>query len=139
MHCSNPEKNLTSELCVVFDIKTRVYLNITVQDFDLYTTITDALIDSVQITKDNVGMDDRDYQKMLQHILNYGIANYNYVNQGVPVSLNSTSKFEPVVEEITSMRLSPYVQDQFYFLGFDALSHVQPSGLLAKLFRTLIA
>lgn len=61
MHCSNPEKNLTSELCVVFDIKTRVYLNITVQDFDLYTTITDALIDSVQITKDNVGMDDRDY------------------------------------------------------------------------------
>jgi len=25
-------------------------------------------------------MDDRDYQKMLQHILNYGIANYNYVN-----------------------------------------------------------
>jgi len=47
MHCSNPEKNISSELCVVFDIKTRVYLNVTVLDFDLYTTISDALIDSV--------------------------------------------------------------------------------------------
>lgn len=62
-------------------------MNVTVQDFDLYFMINDALLDSVEITKDNVGMKSRDYQKTLQHILNYAIANFNYV-YSTPISLN---------------------------------------------------
>jgi hypothetical protein len=61
MYCSNPSQNLTVEQCLVLDIKTRFFLNITIIDFDMYTMIQDAFIDSVEIVKDKVGMDERDY------------------------------------------------------------------------------
>ena len=80
MYCSNESQNRTAELCVTFDIKAQMFLNMTVQDFNAYFLITDAILDSVTITKDNVGMDDRDYQRVFQHVLNYAIANFNFVN-----------------------------------------------------------
>jgi len=83
-------------------------MNITVSEFDVYMLIGDAELYSVDITKDIVGMKDREYQRVLQHILNYGIANYNFVNS-VPLSLNSTNPFIPVAKEFISMTVSPYV------------------------------
>ena len=53
-------------------------------------------------------MKDREYQRVLQHILNYGIANYNFLNS-VPLSLNSTNPFIPVAKEFISMTVSPYI------------------------------
>ena len=101
--------------------------------------IQDAFIDSVDIVKDNIGMDDRDYQRVLQHLLNYGIADFNYQNSQAPVSLNSTSKFEPVAKEITRMSASPFVQDEFLYLEFDALPSVAPTGLIMSLLTPFIA
>lgn len=124
LYCANPEQNITTpELCVVFDIKTHFNMNITIKDFDVYFMIGDATLDSVQITKDVVGMKDREYQRVLQHILNYAIANYNFVNAD-PTSLNSTSVFIPVLREFLSMQVSPYVQEEFLWIGFDAKSTI---------------
>ena len=108
LYCSNESQNITSELCVVFDIKAAFWMNITVSEFDVYMLIGDAELYSVDITKNIVGMKDREYQRVLQHILNYGIANYNFVNS-VPLSLNSTNPFIPVAKEFISMTVSPYV------------------------------
>lgn len=49
------------ELCVVFDIKAAITLNITVSEFDLFLMVNEAELLSVEITKDIVGMKDRDY------------------------------------------------------------------------------
>ena len=108
LYCSNESQNITSELCVVFDIKAAFWMNITVSEFDVYMLIGDAELYSVEITKDIVGMKNREYQRVLQHILTYGIANYNFVNS-VPLSLNSTNPFIPVAKEFISMTVSPYV------------------------------
>lgn len=125
LYCSNESKNITSELCLVFDIKTQFWMNVTVQDWDLYFMINDALLDSVEITKDVIGMKDRDYRRVLQHILNYAIANYNYVFYGA-ISLNETIAMEPVLKEFVSIVVSPYIQDEFLFIGFDAKANVHP-------------
>jgi hypothetical protein len=126
LYCSNPEQNITqSELCVVFDIKMQVMLNVTVEDFDIYFMINDAILDSVTITKDVVGMKDREYQKVLQHILNYAVANFNFV-YSTPISMETTSTFTPVLKEFIKLHVSPYVQNEFLFIGFDAKSNVRP-------------
>lgn len=65
MFCSNPSQNITAELCLVWDIKTWFALNATISDFQLYVLLIDAQLESVTITKDNVGMKDRDYQRVL--------------------------------------------------------------------------
>ena len=65
LYCSNNLTNISSELCVTFDIKASVTMNITVQDFDLYLLLGDAILESVTITKDVVGMKDREYQRVL--------------------------------------------------------------------------
>jgi hypothetical protein len=127
MYCSNESQNRTAELCVVFDIRAEVALNLTVSDFDLYLLIKEAQLHSVEITKDKVGMKERDYQRVLQHVLNYGVANFNYVNS-VPMHLNNTSSpLEPVFEEFLTMQVSSFVQDEFLFVGIDALSNVAPT------------
>jgi len=50
---------------VVFDIKTHFWFNVTVQDWELNFLINDAILETVEITKDNVGMKDRDYRRVL--------------------------------------------------------------------------
>lgn len=65
LHCSNPSQNRTRELCLIFDIKTSFNMNVTIEDFDLYLAIGDATIDSVEVTKDTIGMKNRDYQRVL--------------------------------------------------------------------------
>lgn len=123
LYCANEKQNITSELCVRFDIKAAVWMNITVSEFDVYVLIGDAELYSVDITKDVVGMKDREYQRVLQHILNYAIANFNFVNS-VPISLNSTNPFVPIAREFISMKVSPYVQEEFLMFGFDAKTNV---------------
>jgi hypothetical protein len=125
MYCSNLALNLTSELCVVFDIKTQFWMNVTVSGFDVYLLMNDAILDSVTITKDIVGMKDRDYTRVLQHILNYAIANFNFI-QATPISLNTTNIFVPIFQEFVSLRVDPYVQDEFLWIGIDTLSTIQP-------------
>jgi hypothetical protein len=124
-YCANESQNKSSELCVVFDIKTHFWINVTVQDWDLYFLIKDAILDSVELTKDNVGMKDRDYKRVLQHVLNYAIAGYNYEYYGA-ISLNETFQLEPVAKEFVSVMVSPYIQNEFLFIGFDAKSNVHP-------------
>jgi hypothetical protein len=101
-YCSNESQNRTSELCVVFDIQTHFWFNVTVDNWDLYFMINDAILDSVTISKDNIGMKDRDYKRVLQHILNYAIANYNYVSSGA-ISLNTTIPIEPLLKEFVTL------------------------------------
>jgi len=67
------------------------------------------------------------------------VADINYQYSQTPVSLNSTSKFEPVAKEITSMKATPFVQDEFFYLEFDALSSVAPTGLIMNLLAPFIA
>jgi len=126
LYCSNESQNYTSELCVVFDIKAQFWMNITIEDFDMHIMINDAILQSVEITKDNIGMKDREYQRVLQHVLNYAIANFNYV-YNEPISLNTTIQFEPVLKEFVTLKVSPYVQNEFLFIGFDAKSNVHPN------------
>jgi hypothetical protein len=125
LYCSNESQNKLAELCVTFDIKTQVALNVTIKDYKLYLMITDAQLDSVQITQDAVGMKDREYQRVLQHILNYGIANFNFVQQE-PIDLNTVHVLVPVAKEFVALYVSPFVQEEFLFIGFDALSGVVP-------------
>jgi hypothetical protein len=87
--------------------------------------INDFILETVEITKDNVGMKDRDYRRVLQHILNYAIANVNFV-YSTPIPLNTTFALEPVMKEFVSITVTPYVQDEFLFIGFDAKSNVHP-------------
>lgn len=123
LYCSNESQNRSSELCVIFDIKTNFWFNVTVQDWDLNFMITDAILETVEITKDNIGMKDRDYRRVLQHILNYGIANVNFVNCN-PIPLNTTFALEPVIKEFVSITVTPFVEDEFLFIGFDSKSNV---------------
>ena len=61
LYCSNESQGKPIELCVVFDIKAAITLNITVSEFDLFLMVNEAELLSVEITKDIVGMKDRDY------------------------------------------------------------------------------
>ena len=122
LYCSNPSMNRTRELCLIFDIKTSFNMNVTVEDFNLYLAIGDATIDSVQVTKDIIGMKNRDYQRVLQHILNYAIANFNYMQSLTPIDLKPASNWIPLFREIVYLTATPYIQDEFLFIGFDAKS-----------------
>jgi hypothetical protein len=44
-----------------------------------------------------------------------------------------------VAKEITSMKATPFVQDEFFYLEFDALSSVAPTGLIMTLLAPFIA
>ncbi len=122
LYCSNPTQNKTRELCLIFDIKTSFNMNVTIEDFNLYLAIGDATIDSVQVTKDVIGMKNRDYQRVLQHILNYAIANFNYMQSTTPIDLKPASSWIPLLREIVYITATPYIQDEFLFIGFDAKS-----------------
>ena len=100
-------------------MKAGFWLNVTVTEFEVHLLINDAQLYSVEITKDIVGMKDREYQRVLQHILNYAIANFNF-QYSVPISLNSTSIFVPLAREFVDIVATPYVQDEFLWVGFDA-------------------
>jgi hypothetical protein len=65
LYCANESQNRTSELCVVFDMKAGFWLNVTVTEFEVHLLINDAQLYSVEITKDIVGMKDREYQRVL--------------------------------------------------------------------------
>lgn len=93
------------------------------EDWELNFMITEAILESVQITKDNIGMKDRDYRRVLQHILNYGIANVNFVNCN-PIPLNMRIALEPVIKEFVSFTVTPFVEDEFLFIGFASKSNV---------------
>ena len=95
-------------------------MNVTVQDFDLYMSIGDAEILDAKLIKDTVGMKSRDYRKVIQHILNYAIANFNYVRTTSPIDLKPASNWIPLIREVVSLSASPYVQDEFLFVGFDS-------------------
>jgi hypothetical protein len=109
MYCANPSQNKPSELCLTFDIKTSFNMNVTIEDFDLYLSIGDAQIDSVKITKDIIGMKNRDYARTLQHILNYAIANFNYEQSTHPIDLKPASTWIPLIREVVSLSANPYV------------------------------
>ena len=95
-------------------------MNITVSDLNLYMSIGDAEILSADIVKDEIGMADRDYPRVIQHILNYAIANFNLVNALTPKDLRSIStNWVPLIREVVTLNASPYVQKEFLFIGFD--------------------
>lgn len=120
MYCANPSQNISSELCLTFNIKTAFNMNVTIEDFNLYLSIGDAQIDSVEITKDVIGMKNRDYARTLQHILNMAIANFNYVQTTNPIDLKPASTWIPLIREVVSLSATPYVQKEFLFIGFDS-------------------
>ena len=120
--CSNESQNKSSELCLVFNIKMAFNMNVTIQDFDLYMSIGDAEILDAKIMKDVIGMKSRDYRKVIQHILNYAIANFNYVQTTNPIDLKPASTWIPLIREVVSLSASPYVQKEFLFIGFDSKS-----------------
>ena len=117
LYCSNESQGKPIELCVVFDIKAAITLNITVSEFDLFLMVNEAELLSVEITKDLVGMKDRDYQRVLQHILNYAIANFNMVYSS-SFSLDTANPLIPVAREFIDVTISPYIQNEFLFIGF---------------------
>ena len=84
-------------------------MNVTIQDFDLYMSIGDAEILDAKIMKDVIGMKSRDYRKVIQHILNYAIANFNYVQTTTPIDLKPASTWIPLIREVVSLSASPYV------------------------------
>lgn len=43
-----------------------------------------------------------------------------------PIPLNTTFALEPVVKEFVSITVTPFIQDEFLFIGFDAKSNVHP-------------
>lgn len=43
-----------------------------------------------------------------------------------PTPLNSTSPFIPILQEFVNLRVDPYVQEGFLWLGFDALPKIVP-------------
>lgn len=83
-------------------------MNVTVDDFDLYLSINDANVGETTITKDTVGMKNRDYQLVLQHVINLAIANFNFVNTE-PYSLKKLNTWIPLIREIVSLTASPYI------------------------------
>ncbi len=107
--CSNPSQNRTKELCLIFEIKTNFNMNMTVEDFNLFLEIGDVNIESVQVTKDLIGMKNRDYQKVLQHIVNYAVANFNYARSQAPIDLKPASSYIPLLREIIKLKAGPYV------------------------------
>lgn len=127
--CSNPEQNIPSEHCLTFDIKTNFWLNVTVQDFDFYLMIKDAVLEKVEITKDAIGMKDREYARVLQHILNYGVAGFNYFQQQNPLNTTSLFEMEPLLREFVNLKGSPFVQNEFYVFTFDAKTQSEVSPL----------
>jgi predicted component of type VI protein secretion system len=125
LSCSNPSQNRTKELCLIFDIKTNFNMNMTVEDFNLFLEIGEVTIESVQVTKDVIGMKNRDYQKVLQHIVNYAVANFNYARSESPIDLKPASSYIPLLREVIKLKASPYIQDEFLFIGFESrLNHI---------------
>lgn len=105
---------------MVFNIKMAFNMNVTVQDFDLFMSIGDAEILDAKIMKDVIGMKSRDYKKVIQHILNFAIANFNYVQTTTPIDLKPASTWIPLIREVVSLSATPYVQKEFLFIGFDS-------------------
>jgi hypothetical protein len=120
LECSNESQNRSSETCVVFTIKMAFNMNVTIEDFNLFMSIGDAEILDAKIVKDLVGMKSRDYRKVIQHILNYAIANFNYVQTNNPIDLKPANTWIPLLREVDSLFASPYVQKEFLFVGFDS-------------------
>ena len=118
--CSNPSQNITKELCLTFEIKTEFNMNMTIDDFALYLQLGDITINSVQVNKDVIGMRNRDYQKVIQHIINYAVANYNYARYSKPYDLRPASNWIPLLREVIKLKASPYVQDEFLFIGYES-------------------
>ncbi len=83
-------------------------------------SIGDAEILDAKIVKDVVGMKSRDYRKVIQHILNYAIANFNYVQTNNPIDLKPVNTWIPLLREVDSLFASPFVQKEFLFVGFDS-------------------
>lgn len=108
MYCSNPLQNRSIEHCLTFNVKMGFAMNVTVDDFDLYLSINDANVGETTITKDTVGMKNRDYQLVLQHVINLAIANFNFVNTE-PYSLKKLNTWIPLIREIVSLTASPYI------------------------------
>ena len=107
-------------------------MNVTIEDFSLYMSIGDAEIQDAKITKDLVGKKSRDYKKVIQHILNYAIANFNYVQTTTPIDLKPLSNWIPILREVDSVYASPYVQREFLFFGLQSKSKGKP--ILPELF-----
>jgi hypothetical protein len=84
-------------------------MNVTVQDFDLFISIGEAKILDAKITKDVIGMRNRDYTKVIQHILNYAIANFNYMQTTNPIDLKPASNWIPLIREVVTLTASPYI------------------------------
>lgn len=109
LYCSNESQNIPSELCIVFEIKMAFNMNVTIQDFNMFMSIGDAEILDAKLVKDVVGMRARDYRKVIQHILNYAIANFNYVQTTSPIDLKPASTWIPLIREVVSLSATPYV------------------------------
>ena len=92
----------------------------TVEDFNLFLEIGEVTIESVQVTKDLIGMKNRDYQKVLQHIVNYSVANFNYARSESPIDLKPASSYIPLLREVIKLKATPYIQDEFLFIGFES-------------------
>jgi len=107
--CSNPSQNISKELCLIFDIKTEFNMNMTIDDFNLFIQLGDITINSVQVNKDVIGMKNRDYQKVIQHIINYAVANYNYARYSIPYDLKPTSTWIPLLREVIKLKATPYI------------------------------
>jgi hypothetical protein len=102
-------------------------MNLTVEDFNLFMEIGDVNIESVQVTKDVVGMKNRDYQKVLQHIVNYAVANFNFLRSEAPIDLKPASSYIPLLREVIKLKATPYIQDEFLFIGFESkINHTSP-------------
>ena len=125
-------KNATTpqEVAVQFDMDLQTVLNLTIDpSWKVNLNIPSILVQNVAITKDHVGMVSRRYDRLLTTVFKTFINNIN-IQWLKPFDITSldpkTLGF--IKNMFTGLTLSPYILEEFYYLGFNYFTDPVPTG-----------
>jgi hypothetical protein len=121
------------ETAVKFDFGLEGVANITIDSrWKLYLNIPNIAITSVTISEDKVGMKARRYDNLLTSIARSTINNVN-AEWSKPFDITS---LEPQVlpflsNMLANLHVSPFMQDEFYYVGFTYFMDPAPQTMQA--------
>jgi hypothetical protein len=124
VHCSNSE--VEEEFCVQFDMKVEALVNATMDNFYTYLKIVEAKVWDTRVTHDTIGMFDRNYDEFLSVIVDTAVENQNNEWEKAYDLEKYDVAFLLGRNMLTDTRVSPFIQDEFIYLGFTYVLDNQP-------------
>ena len=116
LKCSNV--TTPQELAVEFDMTVQATVNFTFDSFFLNLNIPELVIGGVTIAHDKIGMYDRDYNTFISMLVQTEVENVNqdWAEPWDLAELDGTFGF--LRSMFVGFQVSPFVADEFIFLGF---------------------